>query len=38
MAFSDPLFVGGTSKRMVNSQTWLALRFSRLARMQCHLA
>ena len=23
MAFSDPLFVAGTSKRVANSQTWL---------------
>ena len=34
MAFSDPLFVAGTSKRVANSQTWAALRFSRLARMR----
>src|ERR1039457_6849454 len=32
IAFSEPLFVGGTSKRLANSHTWLALRFSRLAR------
>ena len=29
MAFSDPLFVGGTSNRVVNSQTWAALRYTR---------
>jgi hypothetical protein len=32
MAFSDPLFVAGTSKRSANSQTWAALRLSRRAR------
>ena len=34
MAFSDPLFVAGTSKRVANSQTWAALRFSRLGQDQ----
>jgi len=32
MAFSDPLLVAGTSKRVANSQTCSALRFSRRAR------
>src|SRR5215475_49233 len=32
IAASDPLFVGGTSARVVNSHTWLALRLRRRAR------
>src|SRR5215471_16207015 len=32
IACSLPLFLAGTSKRVVNSQTWSALRLSRCAR------
>ena len=31
---TETLFVAGTSKRVANSQTWVALRVSRLARMR----